>query len=361
MSDVEIAAPEVAPVIEPVAPSGDKLDQIISESFKDYDDGSAPPPAAAPEEAPKDTRARDEHGRFVSAEAKAPEGAAEVTAPVENAPVEPAKPFDAPAHFTAEQKAQFATLAPEAQKIWVEVEKAREAEYTRRSQEHAEYKRTADPWVEAVLPYQKYLAHIAPGLGETPQTLVRKIIATEYQLRNAPPAQRYQAFAQLAQAYGVDLAALTSGQIPVQHQPQQPSYDPRLNAIVNEVRSLKQEREQNAALQKIAEFANTKDETGQAKYPHFERVKAVMGSLIDAGQAKTMEDAYTMAVKPFQDMIDSELAKRTQAQEAEKQAALEKARKAAPVRTSTGALPNGKVEAKGLDAHITRAMEKMGI
>jgi hypothetical protein len=355
MSDVEITAPEVAPVETPVEPPKG-LDAILDHALKDYDDGSAPPPAAAPEaptEAPKDTRARDEHGRFISAPAEA--------TTVENAPVEPAKPLDAPAHFNADQKAYFAALAPEAQKQWVEIEKAREAEVTRRSQEHAEYKRAADPWVEAVSPYQKYLAHIAPGLGETPQTLVRKIIATEYQLRNAPPAQRYQAFAQLAQAYGVDLAALTSGQVPVQHQPQQAPYDPRLNQIVAEVRSLKQEREQSAALQQIADFANTKDETGQPKYPHFERVKGVMGSLIDAKQAKTLDEAYTMAVKPFQDMIDSELAKRTQALDAERQAALDKAKKAAPVKTSTGALPNGKVEAKGLDAHITRAMEKMGI
>ena len=359
MSEVENVTPEVAPVTETVAVEAPKgLDAILEHSLRDYDDGSsAPPPAAeAPAEAPKDTRPRDEHGRFIQAK---PEGAE--AEPAVNAPVEPAKPFDAPAHFNAEQKAKFASLPAEAQNYVVEVEKAREAEYTRRSQEHAEFKRTAEPWVEAVSPYTKYLSHIAPGLGETPQTLVRKIIATEYQLRNAPPPQRYQAFAQLAQAYGVDLASLASGQLPAQTQPQQAPYDPRLNQIAAEVRSLKQEREQHAAIQQITDFANTKDESGQPKYPHFERVKGVMGSLIDAKQAKTLDEAYTQAVKPFQDMIDSELAKRTQALEAERQAALDKAKKAAPVKTSTGSLPKGKIEAKGLDAHISAAMERMGI
>lgn len=351
------------------------LDNIIASALENYTEPGTPeaaPAEAAPEtDEAKAQRERDERGRFVakqkdSAEAESiAQATAEAKAPSAEATADPVKPIDAPAHFNAEQKAEFAKLAPEAQKYVVSVEKAREAEYTRRSQEHAEFRRTAEPLVQAVQPFTDYLTQIAPQVGQTPAQMISSILAAEYRLRNGQPAERYQAFAQLAQSYGIDLAALTSGQIPVHHQPtQQPYIDPRFlnehESLKRDLAELKRERELEASNRQIEAFASEKDEQGHPKYPYFEKVRHVMASIIQSGQATDLADAYTKATEPLRELIDKELAAKKAAVEAEQKAALEKARKAAPVKTSSGAIPKGATQAKGLDAHISAAMERAG-
>ena len=368
MSDEVIAPAE--------APKG--LDNILSAALESYVEPGTPEPEAAPVEAAVETeetraqRERDEKGRFTAkakelAEAEHPAGTAPAKAVTAEVPApDPAvKPIEPPAHFTAEQKAEFAKLAPEAKNYVSAIEKAREAEYTRRSQEHAEFKRTAEPLVQAVQPYIPYLTQIAPQLGQTPPQLIASIIATEHRLRNAPPAERYQAFAQLAQAYGIDLANFASGQIPVQHQPtQQPYLDPRilndLEATKRDLAELKREREAQASNRQIETFASEKDEQGHPKYPYFDKVRHVMASIIQSGQADSLADAYSKAVEPMKELIDKEMAARKATAEAEQKAALEKAKKAATVKTSSGAIPKGATQAKGIDAHISAAMEKVG-
>ena len=42
----------------------------------------------------------------------------------------------------------------------------------------------------------------------------------------------------------------------------------------------------------ISTFAQSTDAKGNLKYPHFEQLRVKMGNLIDAGEAKGLEDAY---------------------------------------------------------------------
>lgn len=371
MSDEAIAPAET--------PKG--LDNILSAALENYVEPGTPEPEkeAAPAEAAAETeetkaqRERDEKGRF-TAKAKelaedegTPKGTTEAKAASAEVPTpDPAvRPIEPPAHFTAEQKAEFAKLAPEAKNYVSQIEKAREAEYTRRSQEHAEFKRNAEPLLQAVQPFDQYLRQIAPQVGQSPAQMISSILATEYRLRNAPPVERYQAFAQLAQSYGIDLANFASGQIPAQHQPtQQPYTDPRilndLEATKRALAEIQREREATAYTQQINAFASEKDEQGQPKYPYFEKVRHVMASIIQSGQADNLSDAYKLSVEPMRELIDKEIAAKKSAVEAEQKAALEKAKKAAPVKTSSGAIPKGSTQAKGIDAHISAAMEKVG-
>ncbi len=347
------------------------LDAIINSAIETHyvEPGDAPKKEeAAPAETPE-SRARDEKGRFApkdKVEAKPSEGAAEAPAqPAEVTQPDPAPaPVEAPRNFTADIKAKFAALPPEAQAIVNEVEKAREAEYTRRSQEIAEYRRTADPLVEAVRPFADYLSQIAPQVGQTPVGMISSILAAEYQLRTAPLPQRYQAFVQLAQQYGIDPAAFAGGQVPAQPQPTQNYADPRLHQQLAELQQWRveqqREKELQHSVQQIDAFSAEKDEAGQAKHPYFDRVRHVMASIIQSGQADNLNDAYRLATQPIQDVIDKEIKARQEAVEKERQAALEKAKKATPVRTSSGALPKGATQAKGIDAHIAAAMEKAG-
>jgi hypothetical protein len=349
---------------ETEAPKG--LDNILAAAIDQHmPDEAAPPAEAAPAETSPE-RARDASGKFVKSDkadkAEAPPQETATPPAATAAPAaEPPKALDAPAHFTAEQKASFAKLARDGQETVLSVEKAREAEYTRRSQEVAEYRRTADPFVEAISPHLDYLKQVAPQIGNTPAGMISAVIATERQLRMGSPQERYQAFAQLAQAYGVNVQALAQGQVPVQQQQPQQLADPRIDTMSRELAELRAFREREGADRQIASFHAEKDESGQPLYPYFEKVKHVMASIIQSGQADNLQDAYKMATAPIQDVIDRELASRNDAAEKARLEAVEKAKKATPVKSSSGAMPKGSSQPKGLDAHISAAMANHGM
>ena len=343
------------------------LDSILSSAIETHyepDDKPAadPPPEGETEEA-KAERLRDVRGRFASASTEAkpsPEGTAEAQPPVEKAQSDPAKtPVEPPRNFTAEQKAEFAKLAPEAQQYVAQIEKAREAEYTRRSQETAELTRTAKPLLDAVAPYNQYLAQIAPTIGQTPAGMITAILAAEYTLRTGSPQQKYTAFAQLAQQYGVNLAAFASGQIPAQTQQHQaPQIDPVLQQRIAALEEARNQDFNRQIAAQIEGFEKATDDKGQSKYPHFAKLRSTMALSLANGETSTLEEAYAKALEPFQSVVQEEIAARQKAAESERLAAVERAKKAAPVKSSSS--PKGQSQAKGLDAHLNAALERIG-
>jgi hypothetical protein len=85
-----------------------------------------------------------------------------------------------------------------------------------------------------------------------------------------------------------------------------------------------------------------------------------MGQLMANGQASTMEDAYDKATEPIRAAVAAELGSRSKQAEESNKAALEKAKKAAPVRSS-GTAPNGSAKGKGLDAILSESMAQHGM
>lgn len=324
-------------------------------------------PETTDTETPAEQRARDEAGRFAKKELTeaAPSEGASKAKDAEPQPVaDPAIQQQIAPHdrWDEARKSKFSTLPAEAKQFALDVQREHEANFTRKSQEYAEFKRTADPLVEAVKPFQQYLEQIAPRTGQTPTGMISSVLAAEYHLRTGNPQQRYQAFAQLASQYDVDLGALSRGEIA------QP--DPLIQQLRQQVADLSQwrsqyqqqsEQEQSRQLSlHIDTFANAKDEAGRPRYPHFERVRGIMGQMMANGQASTLEDAYNEATKPIQAAVAEELSNRQKLSEESNKAAIEKAKKAAPVRSS-GSAPNGSVKGKGLDAHLEAAMAAAGI
>ena len=368
MSEEIQAATEAA---EPVT-----LDSIIGAALSkhdaDFEDTPKPevPPdkEAAPAKAQTDERPRDERGRFASGEPKPPQAGTAEAAPQAAAAAAPdpaAKPIEAPRNYTAAQKADFAKLPRDAQDFLSRSEAAREAEYSRRSNEIAEYRRTADPLVQAVQPYMEYLQQRGSQLGQSPVQMVNSLLQTAHYLDTADEPGKYRAFANLAQQFKVDLRAFANGQMPVQPQPAQVQYNPELQRIQAELEEHRQWRAQvqeqaelHHSQQQIAAFAAAKDDAGQPKYPHLDRVRAAMASYMQTGQADTLEQAYELAIAPFKELIEQEMATRQKAAEDERKAALEKAKKAAPVRSSTGSIPASRADPKSLDDHLNAAMDK---
>jgi hypothetical protein len=232
-----------------------------------------------------------------------------------------------------------------------------EADYTRKTQEIAEYRKQADPLVEAVKPHADYLAEVSRHIGMPPAVLIGQIVQAERMLRTGDSNTKVSALLQLAQSYGIDLANLAQGGT---GQPDPLISDMRhqLQLTQQQLAEIRRESEnsQKAQLSEtITAFQSAKDDAGRPKHPHFERVKTVMGSILERGEAATLEEAYSKAVEPIQAAIAEELKLRQADADQKRKAALEKAKKAAPVRSS-GASPNGSAKSTDLDSLLSERL-----
>jgi hypothetical protein len=284
---------------------------------------------------------RDETGKFASdsplprapvfkadsAKAEASPAAetaqAEATPPVE-AKVEPAaKPLDAPAHFKAEDKAKFANLPREAQEVVLATEKTREADYTKRSQEFAEFKKQTDafrqqaehyhrstaPLLQAIEPFRQYLAQTSQSTRIPVPEMLSGLLRTESQLRMGSPDQKLAVLRNIAAEYGVSFDG--QGQY-------SPDANPEVSQIRQEIAALRQENQrltgamtnqqriehqrmqqwqhaqQQAQMQEQAQLQSHIAESAKDK-PHFEELRKPMAALLQSGAAQDLNQAYEMA------------------------------------------------------------------
>jgi hypothetical protein len=348
------------------------LDSILSTAIETHTPKEdAPIAEAAPVEAAAEPvaddagRLRGPDGKFVakpdSAEPVAsqeptadPAKPAAITAP------EPAQqPLEAPTRWTADKKAQFAAWPRDVQETVLERIKEQEADYTRKTQETAELRRSAEPILNAIAPYQQYLNQVAPRIGQTPDKMIANLIGVEYQLRTGDPYEKVTALHQIAQSYGIDLAAMSRGEMPAGPDPAYTQLRQSFGTLEQQVAQLRQEREQEQqrqTVQQIESFSTAADESGRPKHPHFERVRGVMGQLMGDDPTLTLEQAYQKAVEPINEAIAQELKTRQEAAEKQRLETLEKAKKAAPVK-STGSQPNGSAKSKDLDSILSDAID----
>ena len=135
-----------------------------------------------------------------------------------------------------------------------------------------------------------------------PATWIKNLGNAHRTLVMGSPEQKLQMFSQLAQEYGVPLAAI--------HQAQQGQIDPVAMQLMQELQMIKQQvsgvtnwreqQEQAAVHQELAKFGDT------SKYPHFEQVRGDMALLLEAGRAQDLDDAYAKAVRLSDDAWKAE-------------------------------------------------------
>lgn len=237
--------------------------------------------------APTEILTRDEQGRF---KAKAEEQAKEAPAPVpEPAPAPPARnPFSSwkPDAQQALMKAERGeALTPEELKLLrVEAER-RESDFHKGFNELKTHGERAKAYDSAIAPYQQHLQR----LGVDAPTAISALMRADYTLRNSDPAGKAAYFAQLAREYGIDLTQVQQPQ-PVDPQTQ------FLTQQLNELRQQQQmwqnqlqQQEQMRAQQELQSFAT-------ADKKHFDAVRNDMADLLETGKAKTLQEAYDMAV-----------------------------------------------------------------
>ncbi|MDN7897196.1 hypothetical protein QZM82_13445 [Burkholderia cepacia] len=119
---------------------------------------------------------------------------------------------------------------------------------------------------------------------------VRDLLQTAYVLRTANAEQKVQLFRQLAGQFGVDLSAAAQGMREVD--PELAALRQELTQVRGYLASTEQQQHQQveaSAQQMIDAFA------ADPKNEFYEQVKPLMGQLLVAGQAQTMQDAYDQA------------------------------------------------------------------
>lgn len=384
MSAAETASPQAT---EPA--SG--LDAIISGAIESSGYGKEDVAAPVAPEAPAETtipepkvdatgRAHAPDGKFASKKSAEPEPSVKEPAPGEAKPAETVaaetpkgEPIQPPARWSDADKAEFAKLPPEAQQLLLARHNAMDGDYTRKTQAIAETQKSIEPLLGEV----KRLEPLFQQWQTTPQDFMQRSVNVVASLTSPNPQERVNTVANLVNHYKVPLAGLlqTLG-IPIpqvgengQPQPVDPTVLQLRQQITGLEQSVQRMNQQNELSQvqrfehSLDTFGQSKDNNGQPKYPHFQQVRQSMLRLIGSEQAADFDQAYTKAVRLddelYKGVVESERKRVADDAEKARLEAVEKAKKTQPVKSSS-APPGGGTQMKGLDAHLSAALEKHG-
>jgi hypothetical protein len=250
--------------------------------------------------------------------------------------------IEAPSHWSPADKEIFKNAPPELQKWMIDRHKSMEGDYTRKSQEIAEFKRSWEPVKELFAPHIDQLR----ATGQTPASVITHWANINNSLNNNPA----ETIKWLASQYNVDL----SGQIG----DNDIYIDPHVQSLRQELQQLKQsvvQREQYATQQRLSTvqselqmFAEAKTEAGELAHPYFEEVVEDMVSLAKAEQAggktPTVGDLYDRAVWANPTVREKLLAaQRDAAAKKAEQEARAKAAKAKIAKKTLRSSPDGEV------------------
>ena len=320
----------------------------------------------APQETAAEARARDEKGRFAAKTENSPPTAPDATpeaAPVESTevPADP-KPEEAQAwtdgHFrgwSPERRQAFEKLPREAQTVAMDIAKDLQADFTRKTTEAAEWRKRVEPVLSALASEND----LFEPQGLNPVQAFKNYANIERTLTYGNYTQKLELVSKICETYGIPFNA---GEL----DPYQASLHDHNAAVAQEkARSAQLERQlssyqQQQLNQTIEAFASATNADGTPAHPHFEAVKPAMSALLTNGKARTLDEAYAMASKPIEDLIAAKAAEARQKVEVSQREAVEKAKRAAPVRSSTNSMPNGKTKPSGMDAVITAALDSHG-
>lgn len=302
---------------------------------------------AVSERAAQETEAEDE----VEVKAEAEEQA-EVEEDSEDSE-EPEKVFQAPEHWSSDERKSFDALPPEAQEVLLARDKAFQKGYQEKAQGIAAINEALEPWKDALA-----------QRGVTPEQAIRTLFAAQHSLDANP----VQGILQIAQSYGV------TDQLREKFAPQtddEDFSDPEIKALKstisdlrNELTSFKQGQQQQTmqSLQRqIDDFKSAKSETGEPLYPHFDQLRTRMAPLVQDG--KSLKEAYEEAVWTIPEYREAQLKaqreQKRQQSDLEKAEKVKKAKKAArSVRANGKADPSEGNEALSLHDTLTEAFRQ---
>jgi len=355
----------------------DILNQAIDAPTPEPVVDATPEPVEATEtSAEKAARERDERGRFKAksdeiAEPVAEEAPAEPVASTEETPQNPEpekpKPAYTEGHFrgwSPEQRAKFDTLPPEAQDVVLALKRDTDAHYTRKLEDAAQTKKQLEP-VSKLL---SETADVFAAQGMDPVQAIQGYANIERVLTFGKFNEKVDLIGQICRQYGIPFAPQQHLEAldPMETQNYAALHD--RDAEINRIRAENsriqrdlQSYQQQQLAQQVDAFSRATNPDGSPAHPLFETVKGAMGAMLAAGKAWNLEDAYRLAAEPIQKAIEERELKARADAERQRQEAVDRAKKASPVKASS-ASPSGKTAApKGLDAVLQSALDQMGL
>lgn len=265
MSDIDQGAtPEVEkPEVEIEQPKS--MDDTIRETLRSLQDKGAEISTEAPEDEKAD-KIRDESGKFAS----------------DKTPAEPvAQEIKAPNTWKKESHDAYAKADPV---LRSEIER-READFHKGIEQYRQAATFAQSIDAAISPYKQTLQ----SLGVAPEKAIAELMAADHRLRYGSAAEKSQYFAQLAHSYGVDIAQTAEIKVdPQKYELEQQNN--QLRQYYENTQLMNQRQQEQSLNSEISAFA------ADPKHSHFEQVKGHMAALLQAQQAKTLDDAYEQAI-----------------------------------------------------------------
>ena len=267
---------------------------------------------------------RGEDGKFIAKETEEPK-----EEPVQEA--EPAKEIPPPPQSWGESvKANWATLP----------EDVRASILKREADAHKEFTapdgalRLGREIKNIIAPYEAQIR----AEGATPAQAVESLLNTAYVLRSGTPEQKRALILNTAKQYGVDLGSL---------QQEEEYVDPTIAQLKAQVEELKRLADPNYIKSTLTrEMESTKIQSDIAAFAsdpanvHFETVKPLMASILNAGQARDLKEAYDMACMANPTIRSTlEAAKAAEQEAKRKQEVMAKKRAASSV-TGSSAVPS---------------------
>tara|TARA_R110000787_G_scaffold248992_2_gene354575 strand:- start:618 stop:1721 length:1104 start_codon:yes stop_codon:yes gene_type:complete len=361
MAEVETSTPEPGPASAPAAIT---LDGVLESAINGESiGGEAGPTPRGPIALAGETTSAEDVEVDSDPSDQAAEGQQDADAeatPDTDTPESDAEPepdaLAAPKTWPTEHREAFEHLPETQQQFMLQREQERDAAFTRKTTELAEQRREVEGVAGVLAPYKEQMR--SHGISEA--EYISRLMTYDSALRQNPKA----AIAQLAQHYNIDLSNDSSGDW-VDENPPDPQFQQlqhQLNQTNAELKSIKQgqiQREQHQVTGQVENFATEKDSKGNLKRPHFEAVRERMGRLVTAEEITDLQSAYDMAVRMddtlYKQSLQAERQSVAKQEDSRRKAAVDKAKKAAPGRTS-GSPPSGTVRDSDLDALLRNSI-----
>ena len=242
---------------------------------------------------------------------------------------EPETVFQAPEHWSSDERTQFDSLPPEAQEVLLARDKSFQTGYQEKAQ-------SISAITDAIKPWEQSLAQ----RGLTPEQAIRTLFAAQHQL----DTDAVGGILQIAQNYGV------LDQLQAKFAPETDDddlVDPQFKALQQEIQDLKsqltqttqgiQQQQNQTVQQQIESFQTAVDDKGELKHPHFEEAMPMILAAVQSGDA--LDAAYDKAkwsVPAYRDSLVQKESEKTVAAKAKK---VKQAKRAA-----RGVKTNGKAD-----------------
>tara|TARA_R100001369_G_scaffold29463_2_gene53116 strand:- start:1296 stop:2426 length:1131 start_codon:yes stop_codon:yes gene_type:complete len=266
--------------------------------------------------------------------------------------------IEAPKNWTEDVKKVFETLPTESQEFMIKRDKEMTSDYTKKTQELAQQRKSIEALDAVLQPARQSIQ--ATGIGEA--EYISRLLNADHALRTDPK----NALRQLAQGYGINLSSMNEeSESWNDPDPQYAQLMQQNQQIMAELNQFKQQNIQTTVTQTeqtVEQFSQKTGADGKLAHPHFDKVRVKMGNLIDAGEAKGIDDAYVKAVRLDDDLYaeaikTSQLSVKKQ-EDSKRKAAVDKARKVKP--SGSANPPKGSIKTTDLDSLLMTSIEGAG-